>query len=281
MTSRLFNPVPRLARKAGWLRNLLTAGLFIGFVCADEAYGQVSAFRDPNVSNFVIDLAIQPDGKIVICGNFTSVGGQARKSVARLNPDGTLDVSFANSDPNDTIRSLALQPDGKILIGGSFNVFGGTVVRSRVARLNPNGTLDTSFQDTAIGAGSNVGAISVLPDGKILIGGDFSAVSGQPRNSIARLNADGSLDTTYQVLIGGSPVINAILPQPDHKILIGGGFSTVSGQPRKGVARLHSDGGLDTSFQDADASPYVTDMALQPDGRIIIAGQLTTSGRSG
>ncbi len=94
-----------------------------------------------------------------------------------------------NPDANNTVRAVAVQPDGKILIGGDFTMVRG-VARNRIARLNPDGSLDTAFDPNANGI---IYAIVLQPDGKILVGGQFSganSIGGQPRNRIARLDGD-------------------------------------------------------------------------------------------
>ena len=126
----------------------------------------------------VYALAVQADGKILVGGDFTTLGGggtgtTTRNRIGRLNPDGTLDTSF---DPgaNSTVLALAVQADGKILVGGFFTTLGGggtgTTTRNNIGRLNPDGTLDTSFDP---GANGNVNALAVQADGKILVGGQF------------------------------------------------------------------------------------------------------------
>src|SRR5713226_2480042 len=121
-----------------------------------RAQSAVDGF-DPGADRNVKALAMQPDGKIIVGGTFSSLGGggtgtTTRNRIGRVNPDGTLDTSF---DPgaNAEITCLALQADGKILVGGSFTTLGGggtgMVVRNRIARLNPDGTLDTSFDPGA------------------------------------------------------------------------------------------------------------------------------------
>lgn len=160
-----------------------------------------SAFTsEPGVQGEVNAIAIQPDGKVIIGGLFNSVNGQPRGSFARLNPDGTLDTTFANTyeaGVNGQIFALALQADGSVIVGGTFtqaNSFG----TYNIARYKPDGTVDQTFGTTngtsSQGTDGPVFALSVQPDGKIVLGGSFSLVLGQPRRSVARLNADGSLD---------------------------------------------------------------------------------------
>src|SRR6185437_1814069 len=134
---------------------------------------------DPNANNDVRVLAVQADGKILAGGDFTSIGGQTRNQIARLNPDGSLDTSF-DPNANSEVRAIAMQADGKILVGGSFSSIGGQP-RNDIARLRPDGSLDASFDPNvtnATGTGA-VFAIAVQADGKILVGGVFTSIGGQ------------------------------------------------------------------------------------------------------
>ena len=121
-----------------------------------RAQSAVDGF-DPGADRNVKALAVQADGKILVGGTFTTLGGggpgtTTRKRIGRLNPDGTLDLGF---DPgaNDVVDALAVQGDGKIVVGGFFTTLGGggsgTSVRNHIARVNPDGTLDTSFDPGA------------------------------------------------------------------------------------------------------------------------------------
>ncbi len=247
--------------------------------------GDLDAGFDASADNMVWAIAAQPDGKVLIGGNFTAVGGVARHSVARLNPDGSLDTGF-DQDANGRVNDISLQPDGKVLIGGVFTALGG-VPRNNVARLNPDGSLDTGFNPDANGGVSD---ISLQPDGTLLIGGWFSTVGDTPRNRIARLTADGTLDTGFNSpAIGGS--VYALVVEPDGTVLIGGDFTTVGGAPRTNMARLNANGSLAAGF---DASAIATqsdgqmlisgigtlvfDIALQPGGKVLIGGNFTTVG---
>ncbi|MBX3731220.1 MAG: tandem-95 repeat protein, partial [Verrucomicrobiae bacterium] len=225
-------------------------------------------------------LAVQSDGKVLIGGSFAAVSGVARGRVARLNSDGTLDTSFGNglTGANEPVWALALQGDGKVLIGGGFSTVNG-VARGRVARLNSNGTLDTSFGSGQAGANEQVWALVLQSNGKVLIGGSFTAVNGVARGRVARLNSDGTLDTSFgNGLTGASWTVRALALQGDGKVLIGGEFNAVNGVARSGVARLNSDGTLDTSFWNGSAGANSTVQALtvQGDGKALIGGSFST-----
>src|SRR5688572_12795424 len=143
-------------------------------------------------------VLLQPDGKAIIVGSFTSINSVSRGRIARLHPDGSLDLSFLNGLPgaNGPVFCVALQTNGQILIGGAFTAVNG-VERNRIARLNSDGSLDLSFLNLQSGVDDWVQSIVVQSDGKILIGGYFTLVNGVSRNLIARLNPDGLVDNTF------------------------------------------------------------------------------------
>lgn len=243
------------------------------------------SFMPGNGANNAINaVVVQPDGRILIGGAFTSYNNTIRFRVARLNPDGSLDASFnPGSGPNGTVTAMVLQGDGKILVGGHFTAYGG-VGRNYLARLNADGTLDASF-NSGSGANNAVSCIALQGDGKLLIGGNFTYYNGAVRGRIARLNNNGSLDASFNAgsLVSGS--ISAIAVQSDGRILAGGNatFSNNSTYFNYGIARLNPDGSLDASFnsRDGGANHAVCAIALQPDGRIIIGGHFTAYNHRG
>ena len=159
-----------------------------------NANGSLDAMFDPDVNNELYSIVVQANGKILIGGRFTMVGGESHGNFARLNADGSLDTSF---DPNvfGSVASIATQADGKAVVGGYIQATGG-VVRKAIARLNTNGTLDTEFDPNVINNFGNSVIFSIVPqaNGKILFGGDFTAVGGVTRYRIARLNADSVIE---------------------------------------------------------------------------------------
>ena len=230
--------------------------------------------------NDVTAVVVQSDGKIVIGGTFTSFNGTARNRIARLNSDGTLDTTFlaAGSGANGDVSAVALQADGKIVIGGNFTSVNGTA-RNRIARLNSDGTLDTGFLASGTGADSSVRKIAVQADNRILIAGSFANINGTARNSIARLNTDGSLDNSFLASgTGANAPVFTLAVQSDGKVLIGGDFTSFNGTARNRIARLNSDGSPDNAFLSAGtgANDQVLALALQSDGKVIIGGLFTT-----
>src|SRR5687767_15139983 len=155
-------------------------------------------------------------------------------------------------DPNANgeIRVVVAQPDGKILIGGSFTTLspngGPAVTRNRIARLNPDGTLDAAFDPNA---NNTVHAIALQADGKIVVGGVFNgdfngpnSIGGQTRNFIARLDPATGLADSFDPHANG--IVYSIALQADGKILAGGRFGTIGGQSRANIARLDPITGL-------------------------------------
>ena len=238
-------------------------------------------------ANFTVSaVALQPDGKIVVGGIFTTLGGggtgtTSRAFLGRLHADGALDLTF-NPGASGPIWALAVQPDGRILVGGGFTRLGGgaTTPRSFIARLHADGSLDTTFDP---GANGQVSALALQPDGKILVGGGFTMLGGggtgtTARNGIARLHPDGSLDANFNPgAVGG---VNALVLQPDAKILVGGTFELLGGAPRSNIGRLLPGGALDATF-DPGANGTVLTMALEPDGQILLGGRFSALGGGG
>jgi uncharacterized delta-60 repeat protein len=239
-------------------------------------------------NNRVFVLDIQPDGKIVVGGQFTTQNSLSSNRIARLNSDGTRDASFRTAIGtgfNSEVRALAIQADQKIVVGGAFTTHNGVTSRS-IARLNEDGTRDTAFT-TAIGTGFNnlVESVAIQADGKIVVGGSFTTHSGVASNRIARLNSDGTRDTAFTTTIGTgfggavSPFVTSLVIQPDGKIVVGGSFSTFNGVTVNNIVRLNSDGTRDTTFTNntgVGTNGDINDIAIQDDKKILIGGFFTT-----
>jgi uncharacterized delta-60 repeat protein len=253
-----------------------------------NANGTVDSEFDPNANNAVAALAVQRDGKIILGGSFSTLqppgneNSATRNRLARLNANGTLDSEFYPNFGGNVV-AIALAPDGDVMVGGQFtSVWGrGTITTQRpyVARLNPDGSLDTGFTASA---NSTVAAFAFQPDGKVILGGYFTAIqsrglaTGALRNRLARVGADGTLDTTFQVDAEGRPLVSLV--QPDGKVVIGGSFTTVGGLTRSYLARLNPDGSVDASYAPAAPNGRVLSIVRQADGKLIIAGTFTLIG---
>lgn len=230
----------------------------------------------PGANGTVYSSAIQADGRCLIAGDFTTYNTVTRNRVARMNVDGSNDSTFnPGSGANDFVSTLALQTDGKIVIGGGFTSFNGQF-RSRVARLNTDGSVDGSF-NPGLGADNTVWASAVQTDGKVVIGGEFTSVNGASRYYIARLNADGSVDSTFNPTNALNGPVEAIAVSPGGAIYVGGRFTMAGAYSRNSVARLNADGSLDLTFDPrTGVNGPVYALALQGDGRLLVGGAFDT-----
>lgn len=234
----------------------------------DESFGRAGGAEfGSNGSLSIRELVRQPDGKILVGGDFTRFNGASHNHLVRLMPDGSDDPSFnPGTGPNGDVYTMLVLPDGKIMVGGSFYQFNGTT-SSGVVRLLPNGSLDSSFALTQ--------ATSVFPqsfalqaDGKLLVAG--GGHSTQAQVCVIRLLADGTNDPSFNLLAAQElNVAVKVIVQPDGKILVAGDHTTgYTG----GVIRLNADGTRDTSFVPGKFDDWINDMALHSDGTVFVAG---------
>jgi uncharacterized delta-60 repeat protein len=277
--------------KQAWVK---VAGLWKQFYLAG---GVRDSNFNPNSTTYNLDgsvekIVIQPDGKILLGGILTSFNGTPIKHIVRLNADQTLDTTFnlnIGSGPNSRVNAITIQSDGKILVGGSFFAFNGQ--SSRLVRLNSDGTRDMSFPanigfGTVLPNNGNIYSIVIQSDGKIVLAGDFQGVNAQSEKNIIRLNADGTIDTQFLNNIGTGVVgagasvdIKSLGIQSDGKILLGGNFTTFNGTTVNRLARLNTDGTLDTTFTSNIGTGFnqaVLSIAVQQDDKIVLAGRFET-----
>jgi uncharacterized delta-60 repeat protein len=261
----------------------------------DTAFGTGGkVVTDFSRADFAEAVALQPDGKIVVAGNTILSGSGFQWTLARYNPDGSLDTSFGTGGKVTTnftegLIDLALQPDGKIVAAGESSSFD-----FALARYNLDGFLDSSFGaggkvSTDRGGEDAIFAIALQPDGRIVAAG-ISIFFGPPVTvafQLARYNPDGTLDGTFgssgtvTTNFGGTnEAAIAVVLQPDGRIVAAGHAGTTAASEDFALARYNPDGSLDTSFGsggkvttdfvgNSDAS---TALALQPDGMIVAAG---------
>jgi uncharacterized delta-60 repeat protein len=252
------------------------------------------------------DVALQPDGKIVIAGKIGDTSGAVDFGVARYNADGSLDTTFGGGTggvttdfdgQNDEARALALQPDGKILVAGDAYVGPGpsSEIDFALARYNSDGTLDTTFGGgtgkvtTDFSALDHAHDLVIQPDGRIVIVGQASP--GGIVFAVARYQPDGTLDATFgagtgkvttDVTGGGFDVAYAVALQSDGKILAAGDVQAPGPGTSEelAVVRYNADGTLDAGFGSGgkvrtDVTPesdQAHGIVVQPDGKILIAG---------
>ncbi len=258
-------------------------------------------YPDPNAP--VTTLLVLPNGQVIAGGGFTAweqnanITGVTPGSIvessylSRINTDGTIDTSFA-PNPNGSVTTLALQPNGDIVLGGNFtalqpNRTGIPADRSDIARVNSNGTIDPSFDPALNGVADT---ITVLSDGSLfvggnfttiqvggaaLIGGSFANVGGISAPNLARLNSDGSFDSSFTANADGP--VDALAVLPSGSAVVGGSFANIQGQAHANLARITVSGTLDTTFTPA-INGAVEAIAIQANGQILVGGTFTSAG---
>lgn len=216
----------------------------------------------PNGSD-IYDIAVESSGKILIGGDFDSFNGTASEGMVRLTSAGSRDSTSALSLPfastfNSYIRSIHLDPDGKIMVGGLFYISGGSLFRFSIARLNTNGTRDSSFEPGAgihdISSTSTpawgVYSIDRTHDGKYLVGGYFSAYNGTARSNMVRILSTGGIDTSFVPPSFDNTVVK-VQYQPGGRALVAGYYAT----PSTRVMGLGTNGSADSAFGPAGTTP--------------------------
>jgi uncharacterized delta-60 repeat protein len=220
---------------------------------------------------------IQADGKIIIGGSFTAFNGIPAGKLIRLNTDGSQDTSFNTSIGAVTgiIYKICPQSDGKIIIVGSFAKYNNVTV-NRVARLLPDGQLDTTF-NTGTGSALNITNVEVFSDGKILLAGNFISFNGVTVNRIVRLFADGRIDTSFNTGIAFNDDVSATVLQPDGKIILGGKFTSYNGIAANRIIRLNPDGTPDADFSSGLGFSKEAVQVIKTDtfGNIMVGGSFT------
>ncbi len=229
--------------------------------------------------DYLYDIALQPDGKIVAVG-WGSLNATQTGAVARFNTDGTLDTTFNGTGKLVTrlglfgsfVETVAVQGDGKILIGGRSYEYRSQTPHAAIMRLNTDGSLDTSFNHVGyvLTPGGEIYNWAVQPDGRIVATG---------LKTIWRYNADGTFDTTFN----GTGRLDANIPFYIRDVAVqSNGKIVIVGFPVNGsgftVARFDKDGSSDTGFNGTGSVitpelPYAYGVALQRNGRIIVVGE--------
>jgi len=258
----------------------------------DYAFNSTNAIDSVGRFFQINALSVQSDGKVLVAGWRHLIETFGIQYCLRLNSDGSRDTNFIGTNWMSAAKQqiFGITPDrnGKVLMFGEYLLnYGGP---SFIVRFNTNGTRDTSFNvsfDGTLGTlnssyGTRVSSIGLQDDGRIVVGGSFTNVQGVARKGIARVNADGSIDPSFDPGAGVDDPVLAILPLPGS-IFIGGQFSTVNGASRRCLARLNTDGSLDQGFTPgSNLYPTVVNALLsQKSGRVLVGGGFTNSNFSG
>jgi uncharacterized delta-60 repeat protein len=202
------------------------------------------------------------------------------------NPDWNIATDPVNNPTPGTdnqVYSLAVHAnDNKTVIGGNFGTYN-AYPRDGLARINADGSLDQTFNP---GDGvpvkdpinpSFISAVAYTPSDKIVVGGNFPSYNGTSRFNIAQINANGSLDSSFNPGLGANGTVWTIAVQTNGQVVIGGDFTSVDGYARPHIARLNANGSVDQSFDPGTNGPNgtVNAITISPDGSMFIGGDFT------
>jgi hypothetical protein len=261
-------------------------------------------FVNPGFNNDVLAVAYQPgpNPRLIVGGAFTIVNNVNSRRIARIDSAGIKDNSFnigapllATSGFNNTVRAIAVDSLNRIYVGGDFTQFDTSTAsgfnRNRIIRLDSSGGQDFGFDIGSPSLGTSgfnnvVRAIAIQPDGKILVGGDFTTYKGVTVNRFCRIDANGALDTTFNTNVGIGPnnSVYGIAIQPNGDIFICGAFTSYKGVTKNRLCRVigsglsSTHGNLDTSFVTPAINNLVRTVYIQPDGNVLIGGDFTSVG---
>lgn len=246
-------------------------------------------FRPPPFSarDYSFRAMSLPDGKYLLFRAPDTLRDQPGSSLMRYLPDGSVDSSF-NFSGYDFVYAVA--PLGtKLVVAASQVVYGHPSEQNHILLVNDDGSVDPTFDAAAV-ANGQVWTFSVQPDGKILVGGLFTAFDGAPRQGLVRLLGNGTVDPGFAAVTLQVPTrtnsygVRALRLQADGKVLIGGDFDAVNNVACPRVARLNCDGTLDSTFHASGFTPTssivpvsVQGIVLQSDGKILVGGKFTVS----
>lgn len=233
--------------------------------------------------NTVWAVTIQSDGKILVGGDFTTYSGSARNKIVRLNTNGSIDTTFVSAGTiNGTVYDIGVQPDNKVVVVGSFTSIS-AVTNNRIARFSSTGVIDNTF---VTGGLNGFGGFVVLcqADGKIMVGGDFTQVSGVSSNRIVRFLSTGARDTSFAVGTGfaqtGGNCQILDIALTNEKYLVSGQFGSYNGTTAAALVRINGDGSIDTTLNQGAGFTYNVSGFSLPSlplstGNIIVGGDLS------
>ena len=228
-------------------------------------------------NNIVYGMVTQSDAKLIVGGDFSTYSGSSVSRITRLNVSGTRDTSFnVGTGANGAVYDFEIQSDGKIVAVGNFTTYSGSSSPG-IVRINTDGTRDATF---VVGTGFTGGtplSIAMQSDGKfIVVGNNFTAYSGSSRTRIARINTDGTLDTTYNVGTGFSNEAYSVVIQSDDKTIVGGAFTTYSGSSVTRLVKINTNGTRDLTFNPGTSNGNIFTLKLLNNDSLLVGGAFTT-----
>jgi uncharacterized delta-60 repeat protein len=266
-----------------YILNIVIIVIYFSNANAQFAYVDSSYLITNGPNDRVVKIALQDDGKLIAIGYFTHFSDTPMKYICRLNIDGSLDTTFnPQAGPDGYLFDLALNDEGKIIVVGNFTYFNG-IKCDRIARLNTDGSVDVEFS-TKSSANSRVYNCALDPNGKILIGGNFSNINLIPKRRLARLHEDGALDLSFDC--GGGPKTNNNFAGDINQVLVDDSLYYVVGEfdffneiPRRNIVCLSSSGGVIENMNfEGGTNDEISCITRHTDSSILIGGYFDSIG---
>lgn len=247
-----------------------------GVVRLDESGALDSTFADLAADATVQTVQQLDDGRLVVGGYFSVIGGVSRHGVAVLTADGVVDPSFADPGIIGGVTSLSVEADGSIVAVGPFTEAGG-VAQAGIVRIDDEGArLPNLVAPSLGGMAPRFERVAVLPDGRLALGGRFTAVNGIPRTGFVVLDATGQVDESVADLeLPADRGIRALHVDREGRLVVAGWFSTIRGEERSAIVRLLPDGSLDPTFVDPQLD-VVKAVVEEASGDLVVGGVFST-----
>ncbi len=229
----------------------------------------------PGTNGTVNAVAILADGDVIVGGGFTAAGGGAANRIARFDPNTGVWSALGSGADSNFVNTLAVLSGGDVIAGGSFATAGG-VAANGIARYNPSTGVWSALGSGVSGPLYSIRALAVLPDGDVIVGGEFSTAGGVPASRIARVNPNTGVWSALGSGINATAWDVAVLPGGD--VIVGGEFTTAGGVAASRIARVNPDTGV-WSALGSGANGTVWGLAVTPGwGDVMVGGQFTTAG---
>jgi hypothetical protein len=242
-------------------------------LCPAPSHAEVSAVPADTAGlggATVYDLAVLPSGRVVLGGDFTSVGGLARRNVGALLASGNADAGFvANTDGQ--VNAVVASADGsRVFIGGTFTQVNG-VPRHNLAALNAaTGAVITGWQADATGGSESVKTLAVSGN-RLYVGGSFNFIDGAHQEKLAAVDVSNGSVLHWSTWVNGA--VHEVRVAPGGStVWVGGAFTKVRGQNRPYIAGIDASSGVPTGFVASNSPARVVSIALSRDGQWLYAG---------
>lgn len=266
-------------KRASWVACAGALALAFGGWFGRCARGEPLPLPSPDprvVTNGTIYVMVrQPDGGMIIGGEFVSVDGMERRNLARIRPDGQLDPEW-NPGANGAVSSLAVDSDGSVFVAGSLSSVGG--VPRKLAKIAGSGVGALDPQWNPAEAYGGIYALAVDSAGGLLVGGTFTRMGGADRRNIARLATSGTGDADPLWNPGADGTVVALAVAQSGRVYVGGSFSTIGNVQRARIARLEGGAAAVDPDWNPSANGIVSTIVVAPDETVFAAGQFSSIG---